>query len=291
MDAFHANWTAPARTRAGFHPESYAVEDFEILTTTLSALVWRRWNGSIRLYTDALGASWYEHHGLLALWDRGIDVETLEHHGRDIQPASFWSAGKLLALARESAPCAMIDTDFIVWRPLSEMGLNGSGHAGVTLVHREDLSPEVYLPARHLKVAPDYRFDPAWDWNEPACNAAFVIFHDDGLRRGYVGEALRFMEGNRELALEAVSQAVFAEQRLLAMCAKSRGIRIHALLAPGADWDAQPYFTHVWGAKEELRRNEDERRKFCRACLDRLARDFPDWLPVVASIPSVARFG
>mgnify|MGYP000721346980 FL=1 len=38
MDAIHINWTKPFRNRFNV---PYEVEDFEILTTILSALKWR----------------------------------------------------------------------------------------------------------------------------------------------------------------------------------------------------------------------------------------------------------
>ena len=45
MRGFHVNWTRPFSVRAPGLP--YAVEPFELLTTALSALCWRRENGGI----------------------------------------------------------------------------------------------------------------------------------------------------------------------------------------------------------------------------------------------------
>ena len=45
MDAIHINWTKPFRNRFN---SPYEVEDFEILTTILSALKWREKNGIIK---------------------------------------------------------------------------------------------------------------------------------------------------------------------------------------------------------------------------------------------------
>ena len=47
MQAFHSNWTRPFFVRNP-HME-YRIEPFELLTTALSALEWRRENGSIRM--------------------------------------------------------------------------------------------------------------------------------------------------------------------------------------------------------------------------------------------------
>ena len=43
LRAFHSNWTRPFFVRGADRP--YAVEPFELLTTALSALAWRRENG------------------------------------------------------------------------------------------------------------------------------------------------------------------------------------------------------------------------------------------------------
>lgn len=287
MNAFHANWTAPARHRGLVANGDNAVEDFELLTTALSALAWRRWNGSIRMYTDSIAAAYYERHGLLTLWDRGLDTITFDSTCRDIHAPSFWSAGKLLALEQETAPCAMIDTDFIVWEPIPASEELGD----VAVIHREDLSPCIYPPEHLLKKRADYKFDPVWDWAEPACNTAFAIFNNENLRAYYVNEALRFMEGNREEASDPVSQAVFSEQRMLGMCAKALGCSVHAFLTAGEDWNSQTLFSHVWGYKDELRRDQETRRHFCRQCLDRIADDFTDILPVLMAIPAIAAYG
>ena len=61
MDAIHINWTKPFRNRFN---APYEVEDFEILTTILSALKWREKNGNIKMVTDSVGAQYYKKTGL-----------------------------------------------------------------------------------------------------------------------------------------------------------------------------------------------------------------------------------
>ena len=55
MQAIHANWTRP-RTDAC---NSFFVEDFDIMTTILSALKWREKNGTIKMVTDSAGYEFY----------------------------------------------------------------------------------------------------------------------------------------------------------------------------------------------------------------------------------------
>ena len=70
MKAFVSNWTRPYAVRCPDRP--YQMTDFDLLTTVLSALVWRRENGSIRMITDDTGAQYYRSLGLTDLWDGGI---------------------------------------------------------------------------------------------------------------------------------------------------------------------------------------------------------------------------
>ena len=50
IKAFHSNWTTPFFK---MNPnKEYYIEDFEILTTIISALKWREKNGSINMVTD-----------------------------------------------------------------------------------------------------------------------------------------------------------------------------------------------------------------------------------------------
>ena len=72
MKAFHSNWTAPF-LRANPN-KNYYIDDFEILTTIISALKWRENNGSIKMITDDIAADYYKKLGIDTIWDLGIDV-------------------------------------------------------------------------------------------------------------------------------------------------------------------------------------------------------------------------
>ena len=70
IQGFHSNWTKPFFTLN--QNKEYFIEDFEILTTILSALKWREFNGSIKMITDINGAEYYKKLGIEKLWDGGI---------------------------------------------------------------------------------------------------------------------------------------------------------------------------------------------------------------------------
>ena len=52
IQGFHSNWTKPFFTLN--QNKEYFIEDFEILTTILSALKWREFNGSIKMISRVL---------------------------------------------------------------------------------------------------------------------------------------------------------------------------------------------------------------------------------------------
>ena len=78
MKALHVNWTKPFFERErlrghGFeviknlNSETYNQPDSQLLYTIVSALNWQKYNGPIKLYTDSIGASFYQRFGLLNL--------------------------------------------------------------------------------------------------------------------------------------------------------------------------------------------------------------------------------
>ena len=116
MKAFHSNWTAPYLINSS----TYEMKDYEILMTILSALKWREKNGSIKMVTDKTGKEYYKKIGIEAIWDLGIECK-LDGIYDLVNKEIFWAAGKVYALSMEDGPIAMIDTDFIVWKPLEEL--------------------------------------------------------------------------------------------------------------------------------------------------------------------------
>ena len=65
MLAIHSTWTKPRIYGCG----SFFIDDFDILTTVLSALKWREKNGKISMITDSTGFEFYKSRNLLGLWD------------------------------------------------------------------------------------------------------------------------------------------------------------------------------------------------------------------------------
>lgn len=267
MQAFHTNWTKPTLHQTN---TPYFIEDFELLTTILSALEWQLHNGSIQMVTDKIGAAYYDKLGIESIWDLGID-DTLEEDIPDtLSPKTFWAAGKIFALAKQETPCVMIDTDFIVWRSLK----NILGQHPLEVIHEEELEPSVY-PSPNSFTMNDSYYYRSWDWTKKACNTAFAVFADRTLKEHYVKESIRFM--TEAAGEDPLIYMVFAEQRLLAMCAAELGIMPYPFAKLNDLFnEKQEIFTHIWGFKKHMRCNEEARVQFCKQCTTRIKEDFPE---------------
>ena len=78
---------------------------------------------------------------------------------------------------------------------------------------------------------------------------------------------------------------VFAEQRLLSMCALEKQKEIFAFAEVGELFDEQQTaFTHIWGHKRYLRVHPEEREAFCKKCMRRIKKDYPEFYKVVLRI-------
>ena len=175
LRAFHSNWTRPFFVRGADRP--YAVEPFELLTTALSALAWRRENGPIRMICDSEAERYYESLGLCFLWDEGVHP-LLDAVPQDVNAMAFWAAGKLYALSAMPSPCVMIDTDFVCWKPLRPLveGLDAAA------IHREDIMPDIYPGPAAFPQTHGFDF-AALDWSVQPLNTALAYFGDDAFRR------------------------------------------------------------------------------------------------------------
>ena len=175
MRGFHVNWTRPFSVRAPGMP--YAVEPFELLTTALSALCWRRENGSICMVCDSRAVEYYASLGLDFLWDDGMHP-LLDAMPDDINATAFWAAGKLYAVAAMKAPCVMLDTDLICWKNIDTL-LDGVDAAAI---HREDIIPSIYPDKSAFSRSRGFDFDEL-DWTVQPLNTALCYFGSDEFRR------------------------------------------------------------------------------------------------------------
>lgn len=234
---------------------------------------------------DSVAARYYNALGLSFLWDDGI-YPLLDAVPHDINAHAFWAAGKLYALSAMPAPCVMIDTDFIVWKPLAELLTNCDAAA----IHREDISSDIYPDSQALGCTHGFDFS-AFDWSIRPLNTALAFFGCDVFRRYYTDTAITFMRNTPD-ADDMLTYMVFAEQRLLAMCAEKQQVRVTALsdLPSLFDGTQQGYFTHTWGFKQQMREDSSLSDGFCELCAARLCTDFPADAAQIAAIPLLTKY-
>lgn len=282
LHAFHCNWTAPFFARYPNRP--YEIEPFELLSTALSALVWQRENGSIRMLCDTAALRYYQALGLDFLWDAGI-VPVLDDIPSSINPAIFWAGGKLFALRTMPCPCVMLDTDFIVWKPLLPL-VQGQRAA---VIHSEAITDEVYPSPHTLQFTSDFSLE-GLDCTVKPLNTALAYFADEAFRTVYTDAAIAFMQACPR-ADNTLTYMVFAEQRLLAMCAKQQGVQVGELSALSDLFGGkQRYFTHIWGFKQQMKQNPALYFDFCVRCAKRLKIEFAHEAAYLAALPSLACF-
>ena len=256
MRAIHTLSTLPSGE--GFHPAF-----FEVAAMALSAVLWKKYNGEICLYTDERFYDYINNNGLVNLWD-SIDLSLCRALPTTIDWSIFWAGAKLFALKKEKAPIVMLDTDLFVWQDIRELCHN---HQLITL-HREDLF-DCYLPKKELPVANDYTYPDGLDWSIQPCNTAFACFAGDEFKNLYVREAIRFMNGNTFKANDGNARMVFAEQRLLAMLAHREGVDIETIIGDPFAVNNK-VFTHLWGAKILARSNPIQKDRLEEAILKKI---------------------
>lgn len=262
--AFHVIWTKPSKVSGN----PFSMNDAEILTMIISALMWQKHNGTIKLYTDNTGYAFIKEHNLLNLWDGGIDTKVLESNNYPIDPEVFWAAGKLIALEAHTGPCVMLDTDLIVVRPVHHL----LEHKPIVALHTESLSPNAYLNPSLLKVPDGFKFPGYYNWEALPSNTAFLYIQDESFKTSYLNESKRFMFHNTGKPKELVSQMVFAEQRLLSICADYKTLAINHLLADPFSLSNDTVI-HLWGFKSMLRQNKSLQSIYCKQLIKTVGKE------------------
>lgn len=284
INGFHSNWTKPFCSSN--KNVQYTIDDFEILTTILSALKWREHNGSIKMITDEIGASYYNKLGMEGIWDLGIDVSLDTCIQEEVNSDIFWAAGKIFALGLQETPCAMIDTDFIVWKPLKELLIDKE----ICTIHKEDIIPEVYPPLEYFNMKEEYTFNPKWDWGVLPCNTAFTYISSQEFKDYYTASSIDFMK-NFKKGNDRITNMVFAEQRLISMCANFMDLEVNELVKfKELSHGSQSYFTHTWGYKNVMRQDYNKRKEFCIKCMRRIKNDFPEYEYIIANMESLKEY-
>lgn len=264
MLAVHTFWSKPCRIK---NHDAVVISDIEMLVLVLSALEWKKHNGTIIMVTDTQGLSYFEEHDILDIWDDcRTDMDDLE----TIDPFSFWAAGKLYALKLVSKPCVMLDTDMIIWK-----NIRCVFNHDIVVAHKEDITDATYPNPLDFIPKPGKRFHlpKEWDFSLSATNTAFLYIEDAAFAAYYVESAFEWMDAMDTSHLSPIQSMCFAEQRLLPVCAKAKHKTVVELL-DYHNLDQQDFCTHLWGAKKEICQSEELNDFYCRQCMLRLENEY-----------------
>lgn len=278
--AFHSYWSKPGCVK---NYGNVSIQDYELLTMMLSALKWREKNGPITMVTDSIGADFFERNGVLTVWDR-IDT-TLDNIPTQIDPFLFWAVGKLYALKEMQCPCAMVDTDLIVWQNIQTDILGYQ----IVAAHEENLDFDVYPYPGEFSVKKGYCLPNEWDFSVLPSNTAFLYIEQKEFCEYYVQSALDFIFGVENDTLNPITGMCFAEQRVLSMCANAKGVSLGYLTSLDS-LHKQSFLTHLWGYKRVLNSCEQARKNYCCKCIRRIVKDFPEYNDMLQRNPMFAPY-
>ena len=162
--------------------ETYDQLDSQLLYTMLSAANWKKYNGNIKLYTDSIGASFYQRFGLLDLYDE-IDINFLNGYSKsNIDPAYFWTSGKIKCLAHQTEPFVFLDQDMIIrnklpeWTRVNDLTIaHWEIGRGYYYFNKEKWDKEI----KHIEWPKDY------DENDWSPNTSYLQFNNPDIIKEY----------------------------------------------------------------------------------------------------------
>ena len=266
IDGFHSIWSAPYCQ--GNQTDSYWMQDYEIWTMMLSALMWRKQNGDIKLMADRRAHEYIRQLGIEHIWNLGVEEFAVPEQ---VSARVFWAAGKLYALRQMKAPLVMVDLDLIIWQDIRETLLT----TDICAIHREGLYPDIYPDKDFFNMSDDYTFDKDWNFEAYPVNTCMLYLSDEDFKNYYVDTATDFMEHCNEME-ENLCHMVFAEQRLLAICADMKHKNVSSFFPGATDIEGQDVFTHLWGYKNMLKYDYEKRTAYNSNIKKRISMEFPE---------------
>lgn len=262
MDGFYSVWSKPYLDRK--NTNEYRMHDFELLTFILSIIMWQKLNGKASIYADDAALKYLETKDVLRLFNGEVKSFSVD---KDINSAIFWAAGKLFAIKNTSDNMAMVDLDLIVWSNLDDVLKDND----LYVIHREEITDHVYPDYENFPVK-DYVYNSDWNKKVEPCNTALLCYKDSDFIKNYAEESIRFMKACLEKN-DNLCPMVFAEQRLISIMADKYNKKIGAMFEHGSDIGLQDKVTHIWGHKNILKFNFEERYKFCKRILNRIKEE------------------
>lgn len=280
MDGFYSIWSKPYLDSK--KTSEYRMHDFELLTLCLSLSLWKELNGTVSIYADSKALKYLENTGILGLFNGAVESFQVD---KSINSKIFWAAGKLFALKKLTNPKAMIDLDLVVWENFDKY----LKESDIFVAHREEITDHVYPDFSKFKMKDSYKFDAEWNKEILPCNTAFFYSSSMNFIEEYTDKSIDFMKNCLE-DNDNLCPMVFAEQRLLPIIAEKLGLTVNARFPLASDIGQQTTFTHLWGHKNILKFNYEERFKYCNKILQRLETSYHDAFETVIKLDEVRRY-
>jgi hypothetical protein len=193
MRAIHVNWTKPYFEKHRLRGDTFGITRelksqtydqpiYQILYTMLSAIHWKKSNGPIKLYTDSIGLNFYQQFHINELYDE-IDINFLNGYSKTkIDPAYFWTSGKIKCLAHQTTPFVFLDQDMIIREPLPTNIINSD----ITITHWEIPRGKYYFEKEDWeKEISHIKFPTNYDCNDWAPNTSFLLINNFELLKEY----------------------------------------------------------------------------------------------------------
>jgi hypothetical protein len=153
MKIIFVNWTKPFFHRDKFNgykkditiadeTDDYKLQPYELYMQLAAITSAKKYGGvPIKLYTDTVGYEYYKKVGFIDLFDE-IDVDVLNKLDKTlVNPAQFWTSGKIFSICHEKPPFVFLDLDLIIKTPLPKWLFNYD----VVHTHWEMLRGHMYI--------------------------------------------------------------------------------------------------------------------------------------------------
>ena len=292
MLGVHAFWSQPTLTGTQGHhlkgEKEFKMFDFELLHFVLSALFYKKYNGSIYLYTDNTFATYLTSNNLSGIWDF-IDVGKYnEFTNLNLNPKSNWTGFKTWLLSQIPSPFLLIDHDNVVFTKIPTELFDKS----VRFAHLESINP-YYYPDRKDMECGDFEFNDEWNWELDVANTCLLYFNDEKFKNEYSKKAMEFEINNSPKSKYlAEVQYLFADQRLLVMMLEQSNIDYGTFsnrkFTPDGDlpdWTTTSNeklldkvgFDHTWGYKHHLKKDFNARKTYMQRHIKMIKDNFMEY--------------
>jgi len=201
-------------------------DELTIIMLIASVCSWKRHNITFdELHCDSRTLEKLKEFNILHLWDN-VDTSIVDSP-TTINKTSFWASSKVRVLLAQNECVSLVDTDFISYAPISNIG----DDYPVIYSHDEDglewycNTNDTYI--KKLKNLPEWLIHTP---NQSALNVCYLSFNDLELQKEYANYAVIAMEELSLLNPPIGVHMVWAEQKLLKQIIINKQIEYKTLI-------------------------------------------------------------